>query len=81
MSIISLTSYELHLSKDLRVDGVANVMNLKWYEFIRHYLHNNGNMGKKDDSSRLLKVKPVAYALRTSFLSVEQDQYQSITNK
>ena len=57
MSIISLTSYELHLSKDLRVDGVANVMNLKWYEFIRHYLNTNGNMEKKDDSSRLLKSR------------------------
>ena len=81
MPIILLPSYELYWSKDLRVYCVANMVSLKRYQLIRRYLHVNDNMEKKDDSSRLLKVKPVVYALRTSFLSVEQDQYQSITNK
>ena len=81
MSIISLTPYELYLLKDLRVDCVANVMNLKWYELIRHYLHANDNTEKKDDSSRLLKVEPVVNASRTSFLSIEQQQYQSINEQ
>ena len=81
MSIISLTPYELYLLKDLRVDCVANVMNLKWYELIRHYLHANDNTEKKDDSSRLLKVEPVVNALCTSFLSIEQQQYQSINEQ
>ena len=70
-SIISLPSYELYWLKDLHVDCVVNVMSLKRYEFIRHYLHTNDNMGKKDDSSRLFKIEPVNHALRTNCLSVK----------
>ena len=78
MSIISLPSNELYWSKDFRVDFVANVMNLKRYELIRHYLHANDNTEKKDDSSRLFKVESVVDTLRTNCSSVEQEQYQSI---
>ena len=53
MSIVSLSSYELYWSKDLRVDCVANVLSLKRYDLIRHYLHANNNTDKKGDSSRL----------------------------
>ena len=50
MSIISLPSYELYWSKDLRVDCVTNVMSLKRYELIRCYLHASDITEKKDDS-------------------------------
>ena len=76
MSIISLPSYELYWSKNLRVDCVANVMSLKQYELIRHYLHDNDNTEKKDDSLRLFRVEPVIHALCTNCLSIEQEQYQ-----
>ena len=78
MSIISLPSYELYWSKDLRVDCVANVMSLKWYELIRRYLHANDNTENKDESSSLFKVESVVHTLHTNCLSVEQEQYQSI---
>ena len=76
MSIMSLPSYELYWSKDLRVDCVGNVMSLKQYELIRHYLHDNDNTEKKDDSLRLFKVEPVIHTLCTNCLSTEQEQYQ-----
>ena len=78
MSIVSLPSYELYWSKELRVDCVANVMSLKRYELIRRYLHANDNAEKNENSSRLFKVEPVVNTLRTNYLSVEQEQYQSI---
>ena len=64
MSIISLPSYELYWSKDLRIDCVANVMSLEWYELVRRYLHVNDNTEKREDSSRLSKVEPVVDTLR-----------------
>ena len=73
MSKISLPSYELHWSKDLPVDCVANVMSLKRYELIR-----SDKTEKKDDFSRLFKSEPVVHALCTNCLSVAQEQYQSI---
>ena len=82
MSKISLPSYELHWSKDLPVDCVANVMNLKRYELIRSdktvTKHANDKTEKKDDFSRLFKSEPVVHALCTNCLSVAQEQYQSI---
>lgn len=76
MSIVSLPSYELYWSKELQVDCVANVMSLKCYKLIRHYLHANDNTEKNENSSRLFKVEPVVNTLRTNCLSVEQEQYQ-----
>ena len=58
-----------------------NVMSLKWYELIRHYLHTNDNTEKKDDPSRLFKVELVIQALRTNCHSIEQEQYQSINEQ
>ena len=81
MSIISLPSYDLYWLKDLRVDCVANVMNLKRYELTRRYLHANDNTEKKDDSSRLFKVEPVVQALCTNYLSVEKGSTCQSTNK
>ena len=78
MSIISLPSYELYWSKDLHVDFIANAISLKRYELIRRYQHVNDNTEKKEDSSRLFKVKPVVRALSTTFVNVEQERYQSI---
>ena len=78
MSIISLPSYELYWSKDLRVDCVASVMSLRRYEPIRSDLHANGNTEKIDVSSRLFKAEPVVHVLCTNCLSVAQEQYQSI---
>ena len=78
MSIVSLPSYELYWSKELQVDCVANVMSLKCYKLIRHYLHANDNTEKNENSSRLFKVEPVVNTLSTNCLSVEQEQYQSI---
>ena len=81
MLIISLPSHELCWLKDLRVDYVAKIMNLKLYELIRRCLHANYNTEKKDDSSRLFKVEPVVHALRSNCFSVEQEQYQSINQQ
>ena len=78
MSIISLPSYELYWSKDLRVDCVANVMSLRRYEPIRSDLHANDNTEKIDVSSRLFKAEPVVHVLCRNCLSVAQEQYQSI---
>ena len=78
MSIISLPSYELYWSKDLRVDCVASVMSLRRYEPIRSDLHANGNTEKIDVSSRLFKAEPVVHVLCRNCLSVAQEQYQSI---
>ena len=77
----SLPSYELHWSKDLCVDCVANVTSLKQYELIRRYLHTNDNTTKKVDSSRLFKFETVANALHTNCLSIEQEQYLSINEQ
>ena len=77
MKIVSLLSYDLYWSKDLRVDCVANVVSMKRYELIRRYVHQNDNTEKKDDSSGLFKAESVAHILCTNCLSVDQEQYQS----
>ena len=56
-------------------------MSSKRYELLRHYVHPTDNTEQKDYSSWLFKAEPVAQTLRTNFLSLKQEQYQSINEQ
>ena len=77
MGIITIPSYKLYWSRELRYSPVADVMARNRYHLLTSNLHfvNNDSI---DPSDKLAKIRPIRTAVRNECTKVEPEEFNSV---
>ena len=77
MGIITIPSYKLYWSRELRYSPVADVMARNRYHLLTSNLHfvNNDSI---DPSDKLAKIRPIITAVRNECIKVEPEEFNSV---
>ena len=81
MTIVKMSQYKMHWSKEFKYDLIASSMTLKRYETLRRFLHasdNNDKNNPENAGDKLFKVRPLLDLVRNNCIKIEPEQHHSI---